>query len=268
MKGNKMKKNIFFAAGALAVASIALPQFASASLIYDETIQASGVGFGNAPRDLTLQATGQTAIESGSIGVDPITGEIVFGQAINDAAVFDGNGVTNSSSLDSMPPPLTVSGAKYGIPTTGSLGITSANQIAVLFNATEPRGDSINLIDLTLKFFSSTGTLLGAIDGSQNFASSLAGNGVAGFTFVVSQDEQAFVNSLLAIGGAGTTLALEASLTNFSGGPESFLIYNLANGGPGGPPSAVPEPTTMALLGLGLLGFVVSRRKSAKYNYA
>jgi len=44
---------------------------------------------------------------------------------------------------------------------------------------------------LTLKFYSSSGTLLGAIDGSQNFADSNPGNGVAGFTFVVSTDEQA-----------------------------------------------------------------------------
>ena len=61
---------------------------------------------------------------------------------------------------------------KYGIPTTGSLGITSASQIGVLFNATEPAGDSINVQDVTLKFYTSAGTFLGAIDGQQNFASS------------------------------------------------------------------------------------------------
>jgi hypothetical protein len=36
----------------------------------------------------------------------------------------------------------------------------------------------------------------------------------------------------------------------------------------GGTPNAVPEPTTVALLGLGLLGFAVSRRKSAKNQNA
>lgn len=264
-----MKKIASFAVGALAAAAFAIPQVASAGLIYDSTIKATGSGFGVAPKDLTLQATGQTTVESGSVSVSS-TGQIAFGNAIADSSVYIGNGVSNSSSLAAMPSPLTGTGNKYGIPTTGSLGITSADQIAVLFNASEPAGNFINVTDLTLKFFNATGTLLGAIDGQNNFADSFAGVGVAGFTFVVDSAQQAFVNGLLATGGSGTILALEATLGagSFSGGPETFLIYNLKNGGPGGPPSGVPEPSTVALLGLGLLGFAASRRKSAKSNNA
>lgn len=77
------------------------------------------------------------------------TGEIAFGNAIPDASVFLGNSVTNSSSLAAMPNPLTDK-QKYGIPTTGSLGITSADQIAVLFNAAETSGDRIAVTDITL----------------------------------------------------------------------------------------------------------------------
>jgi hypothetical protein len=248
-------KAISVAAGAVAGIAFAMPQTAAANLVYDASIQASAQGFGNAPRDLTLQANGQSdSFESGAVGVG-VGGGITFGSPIADASVHDGNGVTTQSGVDDLPNPL-ADDQKYGIPTTGSLGITSASQIGVLFNATEPSGDSVNVIDVTLKFYSSTGTLLGAIDGSQNFANSNPGNGVAGFTFAVSADEQAYVNGLLATGGSGTRLALESSITDFAGGPESFLIYNLGV-------TPVPEPETYALMlaGLGAVGFMARRRR-------
>lgn len=242
-----------------AVAALAIPFAASADLVYTAAIQASAQGFGTAPRDLTLQATGQDSFESGAVNYLG-NGAIGFGSPVSDALVFDGNGVTNQSGTSSMPMPL-ADDLKYGVPTTGSLGITSASQIGVLFNATEPSGDSINVLDVTLKFYTAAGGFLGAIDGQQDFASSNPGNGVAGFTFTVSADEQSFVNGLLAAGGAGTTLALEATLGNYASGPESFLIYNL-----GGTTAPIPEPGTYALLlaGLGVMGFVASRQRRGR----
>src|SRR4051812_6912570 len=115
-----------------------------------------------------------------------------------------GNGVTNQNGAAGLPNPH-ADNQKYGIPTIGSLGITSANQIAILFNATEPGGNSANVLDLTLKFYTSSGTFLGAIDGQQNFNTGTnPGNGVAGFTFVVDQAQQSYVNGLLALGGIST----------------------------------------------------------------
>jgi len=243
------------AAASATLAAVAFSPTASASLVYDASILATAQGFGNAPRDLTLQATGQTSFESGAVGYN--SGGINFGDPITDAQVFQGNGVSTTAGTTSMPNPL-ADDQKYGTPTTGSLGITSASQIGVLFNATEPGGDSVNVLDVTLKFYTSGGTFLGAIDGQQNFASSNPGNGVAGFTFVVDQAQQAQVNSWLGTGGSGTTLALEATIGNFAGGPESFLIYNL-----GTSVAPIPEPQTYALMlaGLGALGFVARRRR-------
>jgi hypothetical protein len=240
-----------------AAAALALPGLASASLVYDATLLAPAQGFGTAPRDLSLQANGQDSFQSGA--VDYSASGIGFGTPIADSLVHDGNGITNESGTSTMPNPL-ADNQKYGVPTIGSLGITTASQIAVLFNATEPGGDSISVTDLTLKFYTAAGSFLGAIDGSHTFASSNPGNGVAGFTFVVDAAEQAYVNGLLAAGGAGTTLALEASTQSFAGGPETFLIYNLD-----APLPAVPEPGTYAMLlaGLGAIGFVARRRRTA-----
>lgn len=248
-------RRITILAGATAAAIFALPQVASASLIYDSSYLAPAQGFGTAPRDLTLQANGQGATESGGLAVDS-NGAIIFGSAIADGSVYQGNGVSNLSGLDALANPL-LDDAKYGVPTIGSLGITSASQIGVLFNATEPGGDSINVLDLTLKFYTSGGVFLGAIDGQQNFLTSNAGNGVAGFTFVVDLAQQDQVNSWLLTGGSGTTLALEASIGDFAGGPETFLVYNL------GAIHTVPEPGTLAMLGLGLIGLGFAQRRKA-----
>lgn len=263
-------KSLKLAASVAAMALCSLPLSASASLIYSSALTTSAQGFGTAPRLLTLQGdsgTNQnpTGVESGGVGVSS-TGQIIVGGAgsvIADSSVHDFNGVSNSSSVNSLVQP-TTDNQKYGIVTSGLLGITSASQIGILFNATEPSGDSINVIDLTLKFYSSTGTFLGAIDGSQNFLNSNPGNGVAGFTFVVDSAEQSYVNGLLAMGGAGTTFALEASLTDFAGGAESFLVYNVGTGAPPPPRpgNSVPEPGTLALLGLGMMGAAIARRKS------
>ena len=254
-----MKATRLLSVGIVVAAAFAMPHQAVANLVYDSSIHATGQGFGAAPRALTLQATGASSTtESGCVGVGA-GGAITFGTCITDASVHLGNGVSNLNGTGDMPNPLTA-GLKYGIPTIGSLGITTASQIAILFNATEPSGDSANVIDLTLKFYSASGTFLGAIDGQQNFLSTNPGNGVAGFTFVVDLAQQAYVNSLLLLGGSGTTLALESTITDVAGGPESFLIYNLSN--PGGPGTSIPEPAEVALMGLGLLGIAWMRKRN------
>jgi len=231
---------------------------ASASLVYDSSIQLSAQGFGNAPRDLTIQHTGPAApndFESGCVGVDS-AGDIVVGPAgcqLTDALI-DPNGVIPVGGDE--PSPLT-DNQKYGIPTLASRGITDPSQIGILFNATEPSGNSINVTDITLNFYSPTGTFITSLDGQQAFPNSFAGNGVAGFVFVVDPIEQGVLQStIFALPDFGSVLlSLNSSLTGATGGPDTFRIVNLSS-----PPTSgdVPEPATLLLVGLACL--IAARR--------
>lgn len=238
---------------------------ASASLVYDSSILLSAQGFGNAPRDLTIQRLGNSTspagTESGCVGVSS-TGTIVVGPAgCTQDAKFMGNGVFAAGGDEASP---LDDNQKFGIPTLASRGITDASQIGILFNATEPGGDSIDVTDLTLNFFTSTGVLITSIDGQQRFESSFAGNGLAGFVFVVDAAQQVFLNNTVfnQPGFANFFLSLNSSLGEVgAGNPESFRIVNL--GGGSVPPQAIAEPGSLALIGLALAGLAAARRRQA-----
>ena len=253
---SKLTNRIAFAAALSGASLLVAP--ASASLVFDNTIILPAQGFGTAPRDLTIESSRNNTTASGCVGVGG-GGSITFGTCITNAQVFGSNGVQNVNGTTDMPNPL-VDDNKYGIPTLASLGWMTAADIGIMFNATEPNGDAINLTDLTLKFYNSAGMFITAIDGNQAFANSNPGNGVAGFAFVVDAPQQAYLNAMVFNQpGFGTfRIALEASVTDATGGPESFLAFNRAA------VAAVPEPATwgMMLVGFGVVGSAVRRRRS------
>lgn len=245
-----------FLAGA---AALAFSHGASAGLVVSTVDGSTGFGFGNVNRHLTIQETGpgQDGIESGCVGISGGGGFVVgsAGCLPNESSVFQANGFVNAGGDE--PPPLT-EGLKYGAPTIGSLGITNAGEINIIFDATEPGGGPITVEDLTLKFYDG-GMLLLAIDGGAVFLETFAGNGVADYIFVIDEAQQEEVNNTIfsAANFGDFRMALEATLSGADGGPESFVIVR----GTGGAP--IPEPATLGLLGLGIASVGFARRRRA-----
>lgn len=241
----------------LAGAAALMASPASASLVYSSQINLPAQGFGNMPRDLTLQGRGTT---SGCVGT-AAGGGITFGTCTTDAQTFMGNGVSNLNGTGDMPSPL-ADNQKYGNPTVAGLGLSSAANIGVLFNATEPAGNSINVADITLSFYNATsGALLGAIDGQQNFPDSFPGNGVAGFVFTVDAPQQGYLNSLIFNGTNDLNnirIGLGATLIGAAGGPDTFTVVNL------GQSRAIPEPATWATMIFGIAGIGMVLRRHRK----
>jgi hypothetical protein len=255
-------------AGAVAAGALAMPQAASASIIFDSVLYDTGTGFGNEPRLLTTQERGPRAdgTESACVGVSGGQTSVGANNCISDGSVFKGNGVTNVGGDEVNP---MREGNKYDTPTIGELGWNGAEDIGLIFNATEPSGNAVRIDDVTLKFFLGD-ALIAAIDGNMTFDPTEAGNGVAGFLLAVDEEQQAFLNStVFGLGNfAAVRIALETTISGIAGGPESFWAANLnrtpsstgSTGSTGGTP--VPAPAGIGLFALGALGLVARRRRA------
>ena len=250
---------------AIAAAALAagVPQAAQASIIYESTIYDTGTGFGAEPRLLTVQerGPGKDGSQSACVGVSGGATAVGSGQCIGDASVFQGNGVTNQGGDEVNP---MRDGNKYGTPTIGEIGWDGAEDIGLIFNATEPGGNAITIDDVTLKFFLDD-ALLAAIDGSMSFDPTEAGNGVAGFLLSVDGAQQTYLNSIVfgSPNAGDIRIALETTMSGAAGGPESFWATNLGRtgGSTGGTP--VPGPAALGLFALGLLGLGFRRSAAA-----
>ena len=215
---------------------------AQANIIFLGEIDLGAQGFGNAPRLLTLQGNGT---ESAVVNVS--NGTIVGGGGIPDAQVTMGNGITNTGG-DQVNP--FSDNQKFGIPTLGSLNFTQGSDIRLVFNATEPGGDSITINDVTLKIFNGN-TLALALDNGTTpivFANTASGNGNAAFLLGLDAAQQTIVNNTIfnQVGFGNFRIALEATLTGAAGGPESFSVISRVPG----PIAGAGLPALMALGGV------------------
>lgn len=234
------------AASGVLVLCLAATAPAGASLVPAAIFETSGSGLGSEETILTVS---NTPAESGCVG--RAAGVDVVGPAACPplSGIAGGDEQTGASQTQTR--------------SLSELGLTSAANLRVVFNASESSGDSITMNELRLRIFSDAGAVL--FD-SGPFADvaipfTFSGIGNAGFVFVLDATQAAAAEPFFADGT--NRIGLAAALSDTSGGLETFFVADVA-GVP--PPGMAIIPTLswwgVALLSIGLaaLGLFLVRR--------
>ena len=202
---------------------------AHAQLEYLGPVVLQGNGLGAVSTILTLQ---NSPTETGSVGLDATGTQVITGDALTGA----------SQTL---------------VRSLSELGATSAEDLRIVFNANEPAGGSIELIDLVMSIYNPSGTLLfqSGVFSPLSFDSTANGINNAGFLFGLDSADAIFVQSSAFTGDFGFNLVgLSATLGMSAGGPETFFGATTV--------PAIPEPATSAMLAMGMLGMSWLRRRN------
>jgi hypothetical protein len=236
--------------GLALVATLGLAQTVQASLILQSAIEVTGTGLGTEPTILTIQ---NNPTETGCVSFSNI------GASFSGASCTGSSGDVKTGASQTSIQPLSAIGS----------GITGSN-FAIVFNADQPAGGAITLTGLTASFYSPTGTLLYQTNGFScstagvagcAFPSTVHGIGGSGFVFQLDAAQAAAATAAGVFLNQNDIVGLSASTSGASGGPETFYLGKTA-----GSTSSVPEPTTMFLMGTGLLGVLLfSRRRKSSF---
>jgi hypothetical protein len=208
----------------------------NASLIPLGAVSQLGTGLGAVNTVLTLDNNAQTGLASGSVirsgGMDMTTGDAKTGNA------------------------------QYSTYSFGQLGVTDAADLVFVFNADEPgNAGSVTVESLVLSIYSDMGgtaLFTASLVAPEFLADTQNGIGKSGYAFGLDDLQAGMAQAFLS---PSARIGLASSLSGATGGPDTFFVTTLDNGGPG---NEVPEPGSAALLGLGMFGVWAIRRRGAR----
>jgi hypothetical protein len=209
---------------------------AQASVILIGPVGQQGTGIGGEFTLLNIQSPANTTTESGSVSWNGTT------------SVVTGSQIAGGSNNQTW--------------TFAAAGINQASDLRVILNINEPGNDrDILLNSLVFNVYSGAGNVVwtGSLAAPVPLTQTQSGIGSAGYSFGLDAPQAAALQALF---NTNLRFGISSSISNASGGFETFFLAN-ARTPSEGPTVKVPEPATLGLLGLGLVGLAIVRRRKS-----